>query len=90
MPAEWQGDHRLVGGDKDAFEKQLRDVGLEPSDFLVQVRRHASETGSSDSKPSYDVYISDLKHPDHETHKLEGGPGKDWVAEFARLVKRRG
>ena len=90
MPAKWQGDHKLLGGEKDAFDKKLRELGLEPSDFLVQVRRHTPDKGSSGSKPSYDLYISDLKHPDHETRKLEGGPGKDWIAEFARLVKRRG
>jgi hypothetical protein len=87
MPVEWQGDHKRLIDEKDRFERQLLASGLDPGDFLVEVRQTGSQ-GPDGGR--YDIYISDLKHPEHETRKLEGGPGKDWIAEFARLVKRRG
>jgi hypothetical protein len=37
MPVEWQGDHKLLGGEKPAFERELNRLGLEPSNFLVEV-----------------------------------------------------
>jgi hypothetical protein len=90
MPVEWQGDHRLLGDEKKDFERELRQVGLEPSDFLVQVRRESSLGGSDSVEAvSYDVYINDLKHPERETWKLQGGQGKNWVAQFVKAVKSR-
>ena len=86
MPVEWQGDHKLLGDAKEGFERELRRLGFEPGDFLVQVRRDPSE-GSRATR--YEVYINDLKHPDWDTWKLEGGPGKNWIAEFATAVKHR-
>lgn len=86
MPVEWQGDHKQLKNEKDRFEQQLLSLGLDPGDFLVQVRP------SGDQRPDgkrYDIYVSDLKHPEHDTLKLEAGPGKDWVAEFPRAYRRR-
>jgi hypothetical protein len=86
MPVEWQGDHKRLANEKDRFERQLLELGLDPGDFLVQVR--PSGVQGPDGK-RYVIYVSDLKHPDRDTLKLEAGPGKDWVAEFPRALKRR-
>jgi hypothetical protein len=91
MPVEWQGDHKLLGDAKEDFERELRRLGFEPGDFLVQVRREQSTAGSEASGAiRYHVYINDLKHPDRETWKREGGAGKNWIAEFVADAKRRG
>jgi hypothetical protein len=89
MPVEWQGDHKLIGDAKEDFERELRRLGFEPGDFLVQVRREPSIAGEPSRAPRYDVYVNDLKHPDRETWKLKGGPGKNWIAEFVETVKHR-
>jgi hypothetical protein len=90
MPVEWQGDHKLVRDAKEDFERELRRLGFEPGDFLVQVRRGPSAAGAEGSRAiNYDVYINDLKHPDWDTWKLEGGPGKNWIAEFAKAAKHQ-
>ena len=86
MPVEWQGDHELLGDAKVDFERELRRLGFEAGDFLVQVRR---EPSAGKAAIRYDVYINDLKHPERETWKLEGGPGKNWIAEFAAAVRHR-
>jgi hypothetical protein len=36
----------------------------------------------------YNVYITDLEHPDRDTRKLEGGHGKNWIAQFAQARRR--
>ena len=90
MPVEWQGDHKLLGGEKEGFERELRRLGLEPGDFLVEVRRELPAARAEGSPAiRYNVYINDLKHPDRDTWKLEGGPGRNWVAEFVEAVKHR-
>jgi len=92
MPVEWQGDHKILGDEKKAFERELRQLGLQPSEFLVQIRREPPSEGSNGLHATrYDVYINDLKHPDRETWKLQGGAGENWIAKFAQIVKcRRG
>jgi hypothetical protein len=87
MPVEWQGDHRRLKNEKDRFERQLLESGLDPNDYLVEVRQTGAQGPDGDR---YDIYVSDLKHPEHETRKFEAGPGKDWIAEFARVANRRG
>ena len=89
MPVEWQGDHKLLGDAKEDFERESRRLGFEPGDFLVQVRRAPSTGAESSRALHYDVYVNDLKHPDRDTWKLEGGPGKNWIAEFAKAAKHR-
>jgi hypothetical protein len=90
MPVEWQGDHKILGDEKKDFERELRQLGLQPSEFLVQIRRELPSEGSSDLHAvRYEVYINDLKHPDRETWKLEGGRGRNWITEFAQVVKSR-
>ena len=90
MPVEWQGDHKLLKEEKEDFEREVRRMGLEPSDFLVQVRREQADEGRGGSKPiRYTIYINDVKHPDRETSKLEGGEGRNWIAEFVRTGKSR-
>jgi hypothetical protein len=89
MPVEWQGDHKLLGDEKPAFERELKRLGLEPNNFLVEVRREREvEGGGGADAMRYSVYISDVAHPEHETCKLHGGNGKDWVGQYARIVKR--
>ena len=34
----------------------------------------------------YSVYISDVAHPEHETCKLHGGHGKDWIGRYGKIV----
>jgi len=90
MPVEWQGDHKILGDEKNDFERELDRLGFDPGDFLVQVRRETSAEGSDGRRAvRYDVYINDVKHPDRETWKLEGGQGKNWVAQFTQAVKSR-
>src|SRR5262249_16399843 len=90
MPVEWQGDHRLLGDEKGDFERERRRVGLEPGDFLVQVRHETSAgTAKGSGAIRYEVYINDLRHPERETWKLEGGAGRDWIAQFIEAVRRR-
>jgi hypothetical protein len=86
MPVEWQGDHKGLKDEKDRFEQQLLELGLDPDDFLVEVRRSG---GQEPDGKRYDIYVSDLKHPEHDTLKLEARPGEDWIAEFPRALKRR-
>lgn len=83
MSAEWQGDHKLLdaSGEKQAFERELSRLGRDSSKFLVEVRRDS--TGAN-----YDIYVTDLEHPDRETSKLRGGPGENWVAQFVKGRRR--
>ena len=47
MHVEWQGDHRLLGDDvKQDFERELTRLGLDPSKFLVEVRREPDLPGA--------------------------------------------
>jgi len=85
MPVEWQGDHKLVDEEKEVFERELRKMGFDPSDFLVQVRRESAEEGPI----RYTVYINDLKHPDRETWKVQGGHGENWIAQFVQTATNR-
>ena len=83
MSAEWQGDHKLLdaAGEKQAFERELSRLGLEPSKFLVEVRRDS--TGAN-----YDIYVTDLEHPDRDTWKLHGGHGENWIAQLDKIRHR--
>ena len=46
MHVEWQSDHRLLGDDvKQDFERELTRLGLDPSKFLVEVRREPDNAG---------------------------------------------
>ena len=78
MHVEWQGDHRLLGDDvKQDFERELTRLGLDPSKFLAEVRREPDLPGADGLDAiRYDVYITDLEHPDRDTWKLHGGIGR--------------
>jgi len=91
MGVEWQGDHKLLdaSGEKWDFERELTRLGLDPSKFLVEVRREADRPGADGRHAiRYNVYITDLRHPDRETLKLDGGHGQDWIAQFAKVRRR--
>ena len=89
MPVEWQGDHKLLGDEKPAFERELKRLGFEPGNFLVEVRREPdAQDGGGPDTIRYSVFITDTAHLDHETCRLRGGKGKDWVAEYAKVVTR--
>jgi hypothetical protein len=90
MHAEWQGDHRLLGDDvKRDFERELTRLGLDPSKFLVEVRREPGPPGTGGVQATgYDVYVTDLEHPDRETWKLRGGEDEDWIAQLAQARRR--
>jgi hypothetical protein len=91
MSVEWQGDHELLdsSGEKRDFERELTRLGLESSKFLVEVRREPDLAGADGRYAvRYDLYISDLEHPDRETWKLRGGHGENWIAEFAKARRR--
>jgi hypothetical protein len=89
MHVEWQGDHRLLGDDvKQNFERELR-LELDPSKFLVEVRRKPDMPGADGLYAiRYDVYITDLEHPDRDTWKLHGGHGENWIAQLAQIRRR--
>ena len=89
MPVEWQGDHKLLGDDKAKFEQELKRLGFNPDDFLVEVRREADVEGAAGGDAfRYNVFISDVAHPEHETCKLHGGNGKDWIGQYGKIVMR--
>ncbi len=90
MSVEWQGDHRLLGDDvKRDFERELTRLGLDPGKFLVEVRRESDLPAASGRDAiRYDVYISDLENPDRDTLTLHGGPGENWIAQFAQARRR--
>ena len=90
MHVEWQGDHRLLGDDvKQDFERELTRLGHDPSKFLVEVRREPGQHGPDGLDAiRYDVYITDLEHPDRDTWKLHGGHGENWIAQLAEIRRR--
>jgi hypothetical protein len=49
MPVEWQGDHKLLGDEKERFGRELKRLGLEPSNFLVEVRQEPDVEGRADA-----------------------------------------
>ena len=84
MSVEWQGDHKLLGNDeKQDFERALTRMGLDPSEFLVEVRREIDPQRSDAMR--YNVFITDLEHTERDTCKLHGGHGKNWIAKFAQI-----
>lgn len=88
MPVEWQGDHKLLGDEKAKFERELERLGLEPSNYLVEVRREPDAEGATGPDAiRYSVYISDVAHPERDTCKLHGGHGKDWIGRFEKIAK---
>lgn len=87
MPVEWQGDHKLLGDEKLAFERELKRLGFDPSDFLVEVRREPDVEGAHGHHAvRYNVFITDVAHPERDTCKLHGGHGKDWIARFGKII----
>lgn len=90
MPIEWQGDHKLLGeGEKQDFERELKRLGLDPSKFLVEVRREPDRAKADPRSPlRYTVYISDLERPERDTVQLPGGHGENWIAQFAQVRHR--
>ena len=89
MSIEWQGDHKLLVDEKLAFEGELKRLGLDPGNFLVEVRREPDAEGAGvPGAVRYDVFVTDLAHLEHETCKLHGGHGKDWIAQYAKIVTR--
>jgi hypothetical protein len=89
MPVEWQGDHKLLGDEKPQLERELQRLGFDPGQFLVEVRRELDAEGAEGPDAIRDtVYITDVAHPDHETCKLHGGHGKDWVEQYGKIVTR--
>jgi hypothetical protein len=90
MQVEWQGEHRLLGDDvKQDFERELTRLALDPSKFLVEVRREPDLPGADGLDAiRYEVYITDLEHPERDTWKLHGGPGENWIAQFAQILRR--
>ena len=88
MHAEWQGDHRMLGDDvKQDFERELKKLGLDPSKFLVEVRREPGVEGADGLHAiRYNVFISDLEHPERDTWRLHGGHRENWIEQFRKIV----
>lgn len=87
MPVEWQADHKLLGNEKVEFERELQRLGLDPSNFLVEVRREPDVAGEEGPHARrYTIFISDIAHPERETCKLPGGHGKDWIERFGKII----
>ena len=91
MRVEWQGDHKMLGDDvKQGFERELKKLGLDPSKFLVEVRREPAVKGADRLHPiRYNVFISDMEHPDKDTLKLLGGHDKKWIEQFSKMLLSR-
>jgi len=89
MSIEWQGDHKLLTHEKTAFELELKRLGRDPDNFLVEVRRDSEVKGAESADAmQYSVYITDVAHPEHETCKLHGGHGKDWIGQYGKIVSK--
>lgn len=90
MHVEWQGDHKLLGDDqKQDFERELKRLGLDAGKFLVEVRREPDPPAAVGLHAQrYAVYVSDLDHPERDTVALPGGPGENWIAQFAQARHR--
>jgi len=89
MHVIWQGDHQLLGDEKSRRERELERLGLDPSNYLVEVRRQPDvDGGDRPDGPRYNLYISDVAHPEHETCRLHGGHGRDWIAQYVKIVTR--
>ena len=89
MSVEWQGDHKLLEDEKVAFERELKRLGLDPSNFLVEVRSEPGVAGAeAPNAIRYSVFITDLANLDRETCKLHGGGDKDWVGQYGKIVMR--
>jgi len=91
MRVVWQGDHKLldVSGEKQDFERELKRLGYDPSQFLVVVRREPDVAGPDGLYPiRYKVHVTQLG-PDHETLTLSGGHDKAWVAQFVQDATNR-
>ena len=80
----------LLGDDvKQDFERELTRLGLDPGKFLVEVRREPDRPGADGLYAiRYDVYVTDLEHPDRDTWKLHGGHGENGIARFAQIHRR--
>lgn len=90
MPVEWQGDHKLLGDEKPNFERELEGLGFDPSNFLVEVRREPDIEGADGLHAiRYNVFVTDVAHPERETCKLYGGHGKDWIGRYENIVMSR-
>ena len=90
MRVVWQGDHKLLdeSGEKQDFERELKRLGYDPSQFLVVVRREPDVAGPDGLQPiRYKVHVTQLG-PDHETLTLSGGQGA-WVAPFVQDATNR-
>lgn len=92
MAVEWQGDHKILGSNiKQDFERELKRLRLEQSDFIVEVRRDSTQTGASGPEATrYNVFVTELGRPDKDTVKLEGGPGEDWIGQLETKLRHRG
>ena len=91
MHVEWQGDHKMLSDDeKQDFERELKELGLDPSKFLVEVRREPGVEGAEGSHAiRYNIFVSDLAHPDRDTWSFYGGHF-DWIEQFRkRLLSHR-
>ena len=92
MRIEWQGDHRLLdeSGEKQDLEHELTRLGLDPSKFLIEVRREPDLPGANGIYAiRYNIFITDLEHPDRDTWKLHGGHGDRWIAQFVQIITNR-
>lgn len=92
MTVEWQGDHKMLGdGVKQGFERELKRLRLDSSDFIVEVRRQPTPSGARGTEATrYDVFVTELGRTDRDTLKLEGGEGEDWIRQLEARLKHRG
>jgi len=87
MSVEWQGDHKLLADEKVALERELKRLGLDPSNFLVEVRREPGVQGAdTPGAIRYSVFITDLANLERETCKLHGGGNEDWIGQYRKIV----
>ena len=88
MTVRCEGDSRIMEqlGEKQDFEAELSRLGLRHEDFALHVRR--SGLGGIDRSwdSHYAVRVSDVVTGSRGIYW--GGPGEDWVAEFATDVAK--
>ena len=83
MTVHCVGETRLIDqlGEKQDFECVLTRHGRPHEDFTLRVRREATDGAAA--AWSHEYCVSVTHRPADATRVYRGGPGRDWVGQFA-------
>ena len=88
MTVRCEGDSRAMEqlGEKQDFESELSRLGYTHEAFLLHVRRVSTLGGATTWSVNYAVCVTNSANNIQNIYW--GGPGKNWVSEFAADVAR--